>query len=98
MEKVEKIQKQKKKKQKKNGKIQKQNKTKKIFNRHKEPISIKNIDINKVIVSNKVPFGKKNLNILFATKILEKLGLYVYFSQKWVHIEKTLMKLNIYLF
>ena len=82
MEKVEKIQKQKKKNKKKNGKIQKQNKTKKIFNRHKEPISIKNIDINKVIVSNKVPFGKKNLNILFATKILEKLGLYVYFSQK----------------
>ena len=73
-------------------------KQKKIFNRHKEPISIKNIDINKVIVSNKVPFGKKNLNILFTTKILEKLDLYVYFSQKWVHIEKTLMKLNIYLF
>ena len=26
---------------------------------HKGPISIKNVDINKVKVSNKVPFGKK---------------------------------------
>ena len=26
---------------------------------HKGPISIKNVDIDKVIVPNKVPFGKK---------------------------------------
>ena len=40
--------------------------------------------------------GKKDLNILSATKMLIKLDLYVYFSQKWV--EETLMKLDIYLF
>ena len=28
------------------------------FHQHKEPISIKNIDINEIIISNKVSFGK----------------------------------------
>ena len=30
--------------------------------------------------------------------MLKKFESYAYFSQKWVQIEKTLMKLNIYLF
>ena len=30
--------------------------------------------------------------------MLKKLNLHVYFSQKWLNIEKTLMKLNIYIF
>ena len=34
--------------------IEKQN-----FHRHKRPISIKNVDINKMVVSTKVFFGKK---------------------------------------
>ena len=29
------------------------------FHQHKRPISMKNIDINKIVVSNKVSFGKK---------------------------------------
>ena len=62
------------------------------------PISIKNIDINKIVVSSKVSFGKKDLNISLAARMLKKLGLYIYFFQKCVHMEKTLMKLNIYLF
>ena len=33
--------------------IQKQN-----FHQHKEPIAIRNIDINKIVVSSKVSFGK----------------------------------------
>ena len=36
---------------------------------------------------------KKNLNISLATKML-KIDLYTYFSQNWVHVEETLMKLN----
>ena len=38
-------------------------------------------DIIKIVVSNKVSFGKKVLNISLAIKML-KLELYVYFSQK----------------
>ena len=65
------------------------------FHQHKEPISIKNIDINKLVLSNKIPYGKKkDLNIWLAKKMLKKLDLYVYFSQRWGHIEKTLMSLN----
>ena len=41
---------------------------------------------------------KKDLNTLLATKILKKIDLYVYFSQKLVHIENTLMKLSIYIY
>ena len=61
-------------------------------------IVIKHVDINKIVVSNKVPLGKKDLNILLVTKMLKKINLYVYFSQKWLHIEKTLIKLSIPLF
>ena len=58
--------------------IRKQN-----FHRHKRPFSIKNIDINKKGVSKKVFFSKKKeLNISLAIKMLKKLDLYVYFSQK----------------
>ena len=43
------------------------------FHQYKEPISIKNIDINKIVVSNNVSSGKKkDLNILLATKMLKK--------------------------
>ena len=57
--------------------IQKQN-----FHQHTRPISVKNVDINKVVVSNKLSFGKNDLNTLLAKKIIKKLDLYVYFSQK----------------
>ena len=30
------------------------------FHQHKNPILINNIDINKIVVSNKVSFGKKD--------------------------------------
>ena len=60
--------------------------------------SIKNIDINKTVVSNKVFFGKKGFKYFIEYKDSKKLDLYVYFSQKWVHIEETLMKLNKCLF
>ena len=58
------------------------------FHQHKEPISIE------IVVSNKVSFGKKGLKYFIGYKYVKKLDLCVYFSQKWVHIEKTLIKLN----
>ena len=39
---------------------------------------------------------KKDLNISLAIKMLLILDLYAHFFQKWVHIEKTLTKLNIF--
>ena len=52
------------------------------FHQHKRPISMKKIDINKIIVSNKVSFSIKGSNISLATKMLKKLDHYVNFSQK----------------
>ena len=54
--------------------------------------SIKNVDINKIVVTSKM-----FLNISLATKML-KIYLYASIFQKWVHIEETLIKLNVCLF
>ena len=35
------------------------------------------VDTNKIIVSNKVSFGKKGLNILLVTKIMKNLSHFV---------------------
>ena len=61
------------------------------FHQHKEPISINQTQILiKFAISNKVFFGKKkDLNISLATKMRKKLDFHVYFSQKWLHIEKN---------
>ena len=57
-----------------NAEIQKQK-----FHRHKRSISIKNIDINKILVPLLV---NRDLNISLASKMIKKLGIYVYFSKK----------------
>ena len=45
------------------------------FHQHKSPVSIGDVDINKIILSYKVPLGKKKvLNILLVTKMIEKLN------------------------
>ena len=75
--------------------IEKQN-----FHQQKRPILIKNIDINNILVPNKVSFGKKSFKYFTGykdAKRIRPLCLYVYFFRKWVRIEKTLMKLKIYL-
>ena len=44
------------------------------FHQHKSPILIGDVSINKIIVSNKVPFGKKSFigyKFLLATKKLD---------------------------
>ena len=73
--------------------IKKQN-----FHQDKRPISIKNTDINQTVAFNKSLLVKKDLNISLATKMLKILELFEYFLWKWVHIEETLMKLNICFF
>ena len=44
---------------------------KQTFHQHKEPISKKNVDIDKIVVSNKVFLVKKYLNTLLATKVFK---------------------------
>ena len=51
------------------------------FHQHKRPISIKNVDIEKIVVSNKVRFGKKGFKYFIGYKDAKKLNLYIYFFQ-----------------
>ena len=52
------------------------------FHKYERPISMKNVDINEIVVSNKASFGKKVLNISLAIKMLKKLYLHAYFFKK----------------
>ena len=52
------------------------------FQQYRRPISIKNININKIVVSNKVSFSKKGFKHFLGYKDAEKLDLYAYFFQK----------------
>ena len=46
------------------------------FHQRKNPILIYNLDINKILVSNKVYSVKRVLNILLVTKMVKKLNRY----------------------
>ena len=39
------------------------------FHQRKSPISISDIDINKIVISNKFPFNKEILNISLVTEV-----------------------------
>ena len=66
------------------------------FYQYKRPISMKNID--KIVVSHKVSFGKKGFKYFIGSRDAKKIVSYAYFFQKYVHIEETLMILNACLF
>ena len=68
------------------------------FHQYKRPISAKNIDIKKIVVPNKVSFGKKGFKYFISHKDAKQIRPFSIFFQKWVHIEETLMKLNKCLF
>ena len=45
----------------------------KKFHRHEIPIFINDIDINKKVVSNKIPLGKENFKYFLATDAKKRL-------------------------
>ena len=49
-------------------------------NQHKEPISLRNIDINKITVSKEVPFGKKEFKFFYNNA--KKNSIFMYISSK----------------
>ena len=68
------------------------------FHQCKSPISMNDIDINKIIVSNNFPFVKQDLKYFIGYKDNKKTRLYAYSFQKRVNMEQVLMKLNECLF
>ena len=69
---------------------------KRKFYQHKGPISIKNIYINKIVVSNNVSLGKEGFKYFIGHKDDKKIRSLSISLPKM--IEETLMKLNMYLF
>ena len=47
------------------------------FHYSKCPVDISNIDADKTMISNKVSFGRKDLNVLLVTQMMKKLSNYV---------------------
>ena len=43
------------------------------FHQHKIPISINNIDINKIVVSNKLPFGEQDFKYFIGYEDAKKI-------------------------
>ena len=68
------------------------------FYQYENSTSIKNIDINKIVVFNKFPLGKQDFRYFIGYKILKKLDLYAYSIHKSLYIKETLMKINILIF
>ena len=52
------------------------------LHQHKSPILMESIDINKIVVSNKVYFGKKDFKYFIGYKDAKKLDLHEYSFQK----------------
>ena len=52
------------------------------LHQYKRPTSIKNMDINKVVVFNKISLVKKGFKYFIGYKDAKKLNLYAYFFQK----------------
>ena len=47
--------------------------SKQIFHQHKRPVSLKNVDNDKILVSNNVPFGKKGFKYFIGYKNAKKI-------------------------
>ena len=48
-------------------------KLKNTFHQHESPISMNNIDINKIVVSNKITVGKQDFKYLIGYKDVKKI-------------------------
>ena len=64
----------------------------------KRPISINNININKIVVSNKLPFDKPDFEYFISYKDDKKIIPLCIFCPKIVYNEEILIKLNVYIF
>ena len=56
---------------------------------------INNTDINKIVVSNKLTFGKQEFKYFIDYKDSEKLDFYAGSVHKWLYTREILMKIDI---
>ena len=73
-------------------------KLKQMFHQHKRPISIKNIDIGKIVVSNQVPFGKIEFKHFIGYKDAIKIKPLCVFLPKMTAYKREFDETKIYVF
>ena len=70
----------------------------KPYHQNKNPISINDTDINKIVVSNERFFGKQHFQYFIGYKDSKKIDLYPYSLHKWLYIKEILMKIDAFIF
>ena len=68
------------------------------FHRNKSFISISSIDINKILVPNKLPFNKEDFKHFIGYGDTKKIRLFMQTPSRNVYIEAILVKLNACIF
>ena len=72
------------------------------FHQYKSPISIINMDINKIVVSNKLPFGNQDFRYFIGFKDAKKVKpLYIFLSKMRIDkrdFDKTIYLINVFIF
>ena len=53
-----------------------------VILKSKRPISVNNVDVNKIVLSNKISLGKKGFKYFICYKDTKKIDLYAYSFQK----------------
>ena len=67
------------------------------FHQHKSPISIKDIDINEIVVSHRLPFCKQDFKYFIGYKGNKKIRSLSILLPEWVYLRNFLIKLNVYI-
>ena len=67
------------------------------FHQNKSPISINDIDINKIVVSYKLPFGKQDFRYFIGYKDSETIRPLCTFHPQMI-IREILMKIDVFMF
>ena len=73
-------------------------KLKQMFHQHKRPISMKNIDIGKILMSNQVPFGKIEFKYFIGYKHAIKNKPLCVFLSKMTAYKREFDETKIYVF
>ena len=68
------------------------------FHHNKSFISISSVDINKILVSNKLPFSKEDFKHFIGYGDTKKISLFMQTPSRNVYIEAILVKLNVCIF
>ena len=68
------------------------------FHQHNRPISLQNVDIDKIVVSNKVPFSEKGFKYFLGNKDTKNINPLCVFLPQMTAYRKDFDEINIYIY